>query len=373
MKHIAFISTLADVPWGGSEALWVQTARCLKERGHSVSANVQWWPQAPKAIQELEKAGIGIRQRRESFGARLLAKITGKSASSQRQWLEAIKPDVAIISLHCQNCGLEWMQACADLNIPYVIVVHAVVDHWWPGDIQQKPLAQAYNQAAALFFVSHRNHQQTSIQLADPLAKAQVIRNPFNVGYDARPAWPQSETLRLACVGRLDPGNKGQDLLLYALSGEKWRQRDFQLTLFGDGPHAQSILALRDHLGLQDKVSHGGFTGDVENIWAAHHALALTSRAEGLPIVIVEAMLCGRPCIVTDIAGNAELMQNDVSGFVAQAPTITFVEEALERLWQSWQQGQLETIGQNAAHAVREQIPQKPAEVFADEIEHALP
>src|SRR5690606_33028988 len=122
------------------------------------------------------------------------------------------------------------------------------------------------------------NLRQTSTQLADPLPTAKVIRNPFNVSYDTNPAWPEGQTLRLACVGRLDPGNKGQDLLLHALAGEQWRQRDFHLTLFGDGPHAQSILALRDYLGLQDTVSHGGFSGDVESIWANHHALALTSR-----------------------------------------------------------------------------------------------
>lgn len=372
MKQIAFISTLADVPWGGSETLWAQTALALKQRGHRVGANLQWWPRPHQAVQELEKAGIAIAYRRQGLGTRLRARLTGATAATHLQWLDTTRPDIAVISLHCQNNGLDWMQACKARSIPTVIVVHAIVDHWWPGDAQQKPLAQAYNEAAALFFVSHRNHRQTSIQLADALPGARVIRNPFNVDYEAKPAWPAGETLRLACVGRLDPGNKGQDLLLRALSGEKWRQRDFQLTLFGDGPHAQSILALRDFLGLHDKVVHGGFTGNVESIWADHHALALTSRAEGLPIVIVEAMLCGRPAIVTDVAGNAELMEDNVSGFVAGAPTVAFVEEALERLWQSWHQGQLETIGRNAAGAVREQIPPQPVEVFADEIEAVL-
>ena len=71
-------------------------------------------------------------------------------------------------------------------------------------------------------------------------------------------------------------------------------------------------------MGLE-KVTYGGFTEDVESIWASHHALVLPSRSEGLPLVVVEAMLCGRPAIVTDVAGNAELIQDGVSGFVAAA------------------------------------------------------
>lgn len=372
MKHIAFISTLSDVHWGGSEALWAQAALCLKERGHSISANIQWWPQPHKTITQLTEAGIAIHQRRQSLAARLRAKVTGAHSNAHLNWLDDTKPDGVVISLHCQNNGLGWMIACAKRNIPTIILVHAVVEHWWPGDDQQKKLAEAYNQAAALFFVSNRNHQQTCTQLADALPNARIVRNPFNVSYDAAPEWPGGETLRLACVGRMDPGNKGQDTLLHALSGERWRERDFELTFYGEGPHSQSILALRDYLSLQDKVIHGGFTGNVEKIWESHHALALTSRAEGLPIVIVEAMLCGRPCVVTDVAGNAELMKDNISGFVAGAPTIAAVEEALERLWQSWQVGQLKVVGQNAAVAIRREIPKHPAAVFADEIQTIL-
>ena len=56
-------------------------------------------------------------------------------------------------------------------------------------------------------------------------------------------------------------------------------------------------------------------------IWAEHHALVLPSRFEGMPLVVVEAMLCGRPCIVTDVGGNAELIRDGINGFLAKAPT----------------------------------------------------
>ena len=66
MSRIAFISALDSVPWGGSEALWQQAALRLKTRGHDICANVQWWPQAPAPIAELERAGVQIQMRRRS-------------------------------------------------------------------------------------------------------------------------------------------------------------------------------------------------------------------------------------------------------------------------------------------------------------------
>lgn len=373
MSRIAFISSLQDVPWGGSEALWHQTALRLKSRGHEVCANVQWWPQTPAPIEELQRAGVQVSARRRSTLARVKEKFLRVAPDETTKWLDEIRPDLAVISLSCHGTGLEWMEACAAQKIPTVMVVHAVVDFWWPGDAQQKLLANAYNAARALYFVSHANHRQVSLQLADDLPTAQVVRNPFNVNYNAAPPWPQDgSTLRLACVGRLDPGTKGQDILLATLAQGKWKSRDLHVTFFGSGPFESSLMALRDYLGLQDKVAIGGFSKNVEDIWKTHHALILTSRAEGLPIVIVEAMLCARPCLVTDIAGNAELLQDNVSGFIATAPKMECVDETLERLWQNWKDESLQSIGQNAAKFIREKIPPDPIQNFAEEIEKLL-
>jgi glycosyltransferase involved in cell wall biosynthesis len=128
---------------------------------------------------------------------------------------------------------------------------------------------------------------------------------------------------------------------------------------------------LQNYLQLES-VRFENFSSDIEKIWSRHHALVLPSRFEGMPLVVLEAMLCGRACLVTDIAGNAEFLEDDVSGFIAAAPKIDFVDEALERLWQSWQNGELQNIGKNAAEAVRAKIPREPALNFAAKIEALL-
>ena len=74
-------------------------------------------------------------------------------------------------------------------------------------------------------------------------------------------------------------------------------------------------------------------------------------------------MLCGRPVIVTNVAGNNEVVQADVTGFLAEAPTVEHLNSAMERAWN--QRHQWEAMGQAAARAIRELMPADPAGDFA--------
>lgn len=374
MARFSFVSTLDSMPWGGSELLWVQAAAHLRAQGHEVAASVHWWPQLASPIADLERAGCPLQLRRIRHRQKMLAQVL-KRPDPQLQliesWLEKTAPDLVVLSLECQTPGIEWMQACARRNIPYAFVMHAAVERLWPPDHVNLPYAEAVAAARGQFFVSEGNLNWVRKQFARPLPEARIVRNPFGVDYDAAPLWPadgstpDQSTLRLACVGRLDAPSKGQDILLEVLKEKKWKERDLHVTLFGSGPHEQ---ALRDLCAMWElkSVSFGGHTSDVEAIWRDHHALVLPSRVEGLPIVIVEALLCGRPCIVTDVAGNAELLQDNETGFVARAPKAEFVDEALERAWA--RRSDLEKMGREGARRVREEIPRDPAAVFASEL-----
>src|SRR5437660_2890227 len=131
------------------------------------------------------------------------------------------------------------------------------------------------------------------------LPNAMILRNPFNVPYAPRADWPDGDRVRLACVARLLPAEKGQDVLLRVLARDAWRARPISVTFFGDGPHRDGLAAMAAHLHLTN-VSFAGHVDDAGAIWRDHHALVLPSRCEGLPLALVEAMLSGRVPIVTD-------------------------------------------------------------------------
>ena len=116
------------------------------------------------------------------------------------------------------------------------------------------------------------------------------------------------------------------------------------------------------HLELTN-VSFAGHTSDVASIWGRHHGLVLPSRAEGLPVVLVETMLSSRVAIVTDVAGNAEVLEDEVTGFLAASPTESSFDDAMERAWQ--RRGEWRRIGEAAGRSIRTLVPPDPAGDFA--------
>jgi glycosyltransferase involved in cell wall biosynthesis len=256
------------------------------------------------------------------------------------------------------------MLACRAEGVPYVIVAQANAEHFWPDDQGALQLADAYSGARACFFVSRRNLELFEEQIGARLPAARVVRNPVNVDYNVAPPWPNDQgTWRLACVARLEPAAKGQDILIKVLSQPKWRERPLHVTLYGTGACERNIRTLSDGLA---SIEFAGHVSDVEGIWAKNHALVLPSRYEGLPLALVEAMLCSRTAIVTDVAGNTEVIEQGITGFVARAPTVSLLDEAMEEAWtrrEEWQE-----MGARARNAIKKLIPADPVGEFCEQL-----
>lgn len=371
MKFI-FVSTMTMAPWGGSEELWSRTALRLKEAGHSVTVCIARWPKVHSGVQRMLQTGIEVHYH-EQFYPGLAMKAMNTICRSNTEshvrrkiglWLTAQQPDLVCISMG--NCfdGLEWMAACRECALPYLTISQSNAEFLWPDDRMAKRVADAYQSARRCCFVSHRNQDLLQNQLALELPNACVVHNPFNVRYDNHIPWPEvTSEYRLACVARLDPGHKGQDLLLQVLALDKWRQRALRVSFYGSGQSDQSLQRLAVRLGLESVEFHG-HVESVEAIWSRHHALILPSRIEGLPLALVEAMLCHRLGIVTDVGGNSELIIDGVNGFVAAAPTAPLLDEAMERAWlrrDEWQ-----TLGAKARQHVTSIFSTDPIEQFSD-------
>jgi len=113
-------------------------------------------------------------------------------------------------------------------------------------------------------------------------------------------------------------------------------------------------------------VEFMGQRDNIEGIWSGHHALVLPSRFEGMPLVVVEAMLCGRACIATDVGGNRELIRDGINGFLAKAPTVELLDEAMSRAWENRER--LREMGCRAGKDVREWVSPDPGEDFTREL-----
>jgi len=368
--RLLFVTAMTGYPWAGSEELWGRAAMHLVGQGHEVSALVPRWPQLAAPLERLRAAGAVVRMRaapRFGLAHRAVAKLgrlLGPREPEDFRWLRSQRPDLVCVSNGNYFDGLPYMQFCAEAGLPFASIVQANGECLWPHDDLADRILAAYRRARRTFFVSHANHRLMERHLGAAVEGGEVVRNPFNTAWDAPSDWPPEDGVtRLACVARYDPSAKGQDLLFEVLAAEPWRSRPVTLSLFGAGPMERSMRRLVTRHGLDDKVTFRGHVSDIRGIWSGHHALVLPSRYEGLPLALVEAMICGRPSVVTDVAGNAELLEEGVTGFVAAAATVRHLGEALERAWArraDWRE-----IGRAARDAVRRQVPEDPALVFA--------
>jgi L-malate glycosyltransferase len=109
---------------------------------------------------------------------------------------------------------------------------------------------------------------------------------------------------------------------------------------------------------LSDRIKIMGYVNDVRSIWAENHILLLPSRGEGTPLALIEAMICGRPSVVTDIGGNSEWIAEGKTGFVAEAPTTRSINAALNRAWQT--QDKWQSIGKSAHESAMSELDLYP-------------
>jgi glycosyltransferase involved in cell wall biosynthesis len=376
MRKYLFIMAQEGHPWGGSEPLWGAAAERLARVGNEVRVSAKDWGKPVPQIERLRSAGCQIFYRHDqyklpSFVTRQIRRIFPPPEYKRthvRSTGDGV--DLVVVSLGDNwgmRDGLEWLEAVRLSGYRYVVIAQSAVVYWWPEDNDADKVAACYESACASYFVSQANLELSRRQFASPLTRAKVVRNPFNVSYDAQPLWPgdASEGLALACVGRLDVISKAQDVLLQVLALPHWRERKVRLSLVGHGPNERCLRRMAEQLELTN-IDFAGNQENIEEVWTKHHALVLPSRFEGMPLTLVEAMLCGRPSVVTDVGGNRELVRDGINGFLAKAPTIELLDEAMNRAWES--RGRLKEMGCTAAKSARQFVSRDPGGDFANEL-----
>jgi glycosyltransferase involved in cell wall biosynthesis len=371
MKKVLFVAANPWAAWGGSEKLWVYTAKYL-QRHHLAKTGVlirKWDSIEPVLGELLQASTVFLYQSQNSIICRCLGKLFSRFRSDARKeqlFRNAIKrlvPDLVIVSQGANYDGLKWMELCNRYEVPFVTISHAANEAFWLDSQSANSLAFALSQARHNFFVSQGNLRLTELMVGKRLPNSSVLANPFDVPYDSHLEFPSvAPEFKLACVARFELHAKGQDVLLEALSDPKWKGRNLSVELYGSGRDQCHVEKLIKYFELEKSVRIVGFTRPVE-IWKTNHALVLPSRYEGLPIALVEAMMCGRFGIVTNVSGNAEVVEDSLNGFIAEAPKALYLDHALERAWA--RRSEWEAIGQKARNVIKEKVPPDPVAEFA--------
>ena len=264
---------------------------------------------------------------------RRIAKLT-------RTW-ESLKPDLILSFLGKNNVMA--IQSTAGLDIPVVVSVRATPSEEYASRGLKLAMKMTFPSAAGVVVQTNgaMDYFGKSIR-----KRCRVLPNAVNEEFMNHDIIPFDERKKvIVSVGRLDE-NKNQKILINAFSYAVKKFPEYRLVLYGDGPSRDVLEKLCRKLGLLDETGKGEdgkvtFMGSVDKIAdriADAEFFVLTSRTEGMPNALIEAMALGLCCISTDCpcGGPADLISTGRNGLLIPMDSdinmALHIFHALERL-----------------------------------------
>lgn len=160
--------------------------------------------------------------------------------------------------------------------------------------------------------------------------RAHVIPNPLRDMQAFRNVGPDASSHTIVAIGRL-AHQKGFDILLRAFALIAKASRPWKLTIIGEGGERGPLEALASSLGIADRVALPGWHSEPGEALKTAGLFVMSSRYEGFPNALLEAMACGVPVVSAAWAGSAEIITNDVDGWVVPGD-VEHISAAMQRL-----------------------------------------
>ena len=276
----------------------------------------------------LRAAGLALRMARRSYRAWPYHLVYLAEAARLAAWLR--RSGATHLHAHFGTNSAEVaMLAHALGGPPYSFTVHGPEEFDAPRSLG---LAEKIKRARFVVAISSYGRSQLyRWSEHDAWPKIQVVHCGLDAAFGSADCAPAPGSRRLVCVGRLCE-QKGQLLLLHAMARVVRKGIAMELVLAGDGEMRAEIEAQVASLGLFDRVRITGWIDGprVRDEILAARALVLPSFAEGLPVVIMEAMALARPVISTFVAGIAERVRPGEDGWLVPAGDVEALQAAIE-------------------------------------------
>ena len=229
--------------------------------------------------------------------------------------------DVALLASHLGGAGWSWS-----------FTMHGSTEFF---DVREHRLPQKVELARFVVCVSSHGRSQLMTHVAtEHWDKLRVVHCGVDVSlFDLAERRDGERALEILTVGRVVPV-KGQSLLVESVAALRERGVEATLTIVGDGPELPALRALAAGLGVADRVRFEGAVGqdEIRGYYERADVFALPSFAEGLPVVLIEAMATGHPVVASRMTGVPELVEEGVSGLLVVPGDGADLTRALERL-----------------------------------------
>lgn len=161
--------------------------------------------------------------------------------------------------------------------------------------------------------------------------KTVIISNPVDLNDLACKAIETKKKNVIVSAGRLMP-QKNQIMLIDAFKIIHDKYNDYQLVIYGEGPHRKELEKRIDELELSEYVFLPGELKDVLKKELAAKAFVLSSNYEGMPNALIEAMCLGLPCVSTKVSGANELIEDGANGYLVNTNDVNALSNRLEKI-----------------------------------------
>lgn len=231
-----------------------------------------------------------------------------------------------------------WSNFCAAVaarlaGVPVIITTEHGEDRWKTTHHRWVERAVISRLADRRFCVSEailrRRHE------SDGVPAERLLLVPNGTGVPAEPVTAvERATLTIGTVGRAVP-EKDHGNLVAAVRQLADRGCSLRVVVVGDGPELDAVKTRVDHTGLTDLFEFPGMVEDVERWYREFDVFVLSSRQEGQPVALLEAMAIGLPCVATDVGAIATTLESGREGTVVEPGSPTALAKGLLRYLES--------------------------------------
>lgn len=252
----------------------------------------------------------------------------GRRLLAIRRAVLASHPDVVVTYLDMVNVRV--LLALAGTGVPVIVTEQTDPGQKHLGWVWNTLRRWTYRHAARVAVLG-----QSSWEYFPPDIRARTVILPNPIAVDQSVADDDrapADQKTLVAVGRLVP-EKGFDLLLEAFARVAPEHPDWRLVIWGEGPLRRDLEAQRDRLGLRSRVSLPGRTQVLFRELRRADLFVMSSRREGFPMALGEAMACGLPAVSFDCrSGPREIIRPGVDGLLVPPGDIEGLAAALSAL-----------------------------------------
>lgn len=339
--RIAFL--ILNLGSGGAERTTTTLSSCMAQEGHDVTIFSMTGNQSFYPVDE--KVNLRFLQMPELPNGNKISRVTAivKRAKKLRKIIKKENPDVLIGMSHIMSAYAAFCTAGTGIRSvgteranPFVLqastgitILRKVASVLCTGFVAQ-------TKKALSFFP--KSVQKKAVVIPN------AVFNPLAVNAEV----PAERNNEITAVGRLDY-NKGFDVLIDAFHIVHKSHPEMKLIIHGEGPDRDKLENKIRKMGLTDFISLPGASPEAILNVSKSSVFVLSSRSEGMPNALIEAMAVGTPCVSTDCdMGPAELINNGINGILVPKDNPEQMADAILRLLNSKELSA--GISQNALH-----------------------